>query len=211
MKKISKKKHLEIAIESIPKHPKPKVELEQYSTPSIIAADLLWNSYNLGDIVNKNIVDLGCGTGIFAISAMLLGAKNAIGVDVDPDSIAIARKISNDFNILDIEFRTCNISNFSYDLNVDVVIQNPPFGSQERSKKGEDLKFINKALELCPKVIYSFHMASTEEFLLDYYEKAGLAITHIFRYKFPIPKIYKFHNKESKYVDVIVLRAENVK
>jgi putative methylase len=50
-------------------------------------------------------------------------------------------------------------------------------------------------------------MASTEEFLIDYYEKNNLEITHIFRYDFPIPKIYEFHTKEMQNVNVIVIRA----
>ena len=75
MKKIRKKKQLEMAIQSIPPHPNPKVELEQYSTPAIIAADLLWNAYSLGDIENSEIIDLGCGTGILSIGSLLLGAS----------------------------------------------------------------------------------------------------------------------------------------
>ncbi len=74
-------------------------------------------------------------------------------------------------------------------------------------KKGADLKFISKAIELSPKVLYSFHMASTEEFLISYFEKNDLEITHIFRYNFPIPKIYEFHTRESANVEVIVIRA----
>ena len=50
MKKITKKKHLEMAIQKVPKHPNPKVDLEQYFTPATIAADLLWNAYSLEDI-----------------------------------------------------------------------------------------------------------------------------------------------------------------
>ena len=70
--KITRKKHLEMRLQSIPSHPKPKVGLEQYTTPSVIASDLLWNAFSLGDIENKNIVDLGCGTGVFAIGSSLL-------------------------------------------------------------------------------------------------------------------------------------------
>ena len=58
MKKITRKKHLEMKIQSIPPHPKPKVELEQYSTPSNIASDLLWNALSLGDIKNKNVYSI---------------------------------------------------------------------------------------------------------------------------------------------------------
>ena len=58
MKKITRKKHLEMRLQNIPSHPKPKVNLEQYSTPSIIASDLVWNAFSFGDIDSKNIFDL---------------------------------------------------------------------------------------------------------------------------------------------------------
>ena len=202
MKKITKKKHLEIAIQKVPKHPNPKVDLEQYSTPATIAADLLWNAYSLGDIADKKVMDLGCGTGIFAIASKLLGAASAIGVDIDKDSTDLASSYCGDVNFICSDI--CDLEN---DFDVDTIFQNPPFGSQKNAKKGADLKFISKAIELSPKVLYSFHMASTEEFLISYFEKNDLEITHIFRYNFPIPKIYEFHTRESANVEVIVIRA----
>lgn len=202
MKKITKKKHLEMAIQKVPKHPNPKVDLEQYFTPATIAADLLWNAYSLGDIANKKVMDLGCGTGIFAIASKLLGAASAIGVDIDKDSIDLASSYCGDVNFICSDI--CDLEN---DFDVDTIFQNPPFGSQKNAKKGADLKFISKAIELSPKVLYSFHMASTEEFLISYFEKNDLEITHIFRYNFPIPKIYEFHTRESANVEVIVIRA----
>lgn len=202
MKKITKKKHLEMAIQKVPKHPNPKVDLEQYSTPATIAADLLWNAYSLGDIADKKVMDLGCGTGIFAIASKLLGAASAIGVDIDKDSINLASSYCGDVNFICSDI--CDLEN---DFDVDTIFQNPPFGSQKNAKKGADLKFISKAIELSPKVLYSCHMASTEEFLISYFEKNDLEITHIFRYNFPIPKIYEFHTRESANVEVIVIRA----
>lgn len=202
MKKITKKKHLEMAIQKVPKHPNPKVDLEQYSTPAIIAADLLWNAYSLGDIADKKVMDLGCGTGIFAIASKLLGAASAIGVDIDKDSTDLASSYCGDVNFICSDI--CDLEN---DFDVDTIFQNPPFGSQKNAKKGADLKFISKAIELSPKVLYSFHMVSTEEFLISYFEKNDLEITHIFRYNFPIPKIYEFHTRESANVEVIVIRA----
>lgn len=202
MKKITKKKHLEMAIQKVPKHPNPKVDLEQYSTPATIAADLLWNAYSLGDIADKKVMDLGCGTGIFAIASKLLGAASAIGVDIDKDSIDLASSYCGD-----VDFICSDICDLENDFDVDTIFQNPPFGSQKNAKKGADLKFISKAIELSPKVLYSFHMASTEEFLISYFEKNDLEITHIFRYNFSIPKIYEFHTRESANVEVIVIRA----
>lgn len=202
MKKITKKKHLEMAIQKVPKHPNPKVDLEQYSTPATIAADLLWNAYSLGDIADKKVMDLGCGTGIFAIASKLLGAASAIGVDIDKDSTDLASSYCGD-----VDFICSDVCDLENDFDVDTIFQNPPFGSQKNAKKGADLKFISKAIELSPKVLYSFHMASTEEFLISYFEKNDLEITHIFRYNFPIPKIYEFHTRESANVEVIVIRA----
>ena len=178
MKKITKKKHLEMAIQKVPKHPNPKVDLEQYSTPATIAA------------------------GIFAIASKLLGAASAIGVDIDKDSIDLASSYCGDVNFICSDI--CDLEN---DFDVDTIFQNPTFGSQKNAKKGADLKFISKAIELSPKVLYSFHMASTEEFLISYFEKNDLEITHIFRYNFPIPKIYEFHTRESANIEVIVIRA----
>ncbi len=39
-----------------------------------------------------SIIDLGCGSGIIFISAMLLGAGSAVGVDISPDAVKISRQ-----------------------------------------------------------------------------------------------------------------------
>lgn len=36
---------------------------------------------------NKNIIDFGCGSGILAIAALLVGAKNATCIDIDPQAL----------------------------------------------------------------------------------------------------------------------------
>ena len=195
MKKITRKKHLEMRLQSIPSHPKPKVGLEQYTTPSVIASDLIWNAYSLGDVEDRDIVDLGCGTGIFAIGSALMGANSAVGVDVDEDSIALAQEVKDKLKLDNLNFIVSDINDFDESLNADTVFQNPPFGSQRNADSGQDLRFIQKAIELNCDVLYSFHMQSTEEFLINYYADNGLEITNIFRYEFPIPKIYDFHTK----------------
>lgn len=207
MKKITRKKHLEMRLQNIPVHPKPKVNLEQYTTPSVIASDLVWNAYSLGDIEDKTIFDLGCGTGIFTVASVLMGADSAIGIDIDIDSIELAENVANKLNVGNCNFIQKDIDEFNCDITPDTVFQNPPFGSQKKAEKGQDLKFVRKAADMKPEVLYSFHMASSEEFLLNYYKKNNLEITHIFRYNFPIPKIYDFHTKENQNVEVIVIRA----
>ncbi len=221
--KISKKKHLEIAIESIPNHPKPKIELEQYFTPPMITADIIWNAYNLGDIYGKNIIDLGCGTGIFTISSLIMGAKIGVGIDIDHDSINIAKETANSMEISDFYFLTKDIyeiKDFQEDIllncdltigddfNFDTSFTNPPFGSQSRSKRGADRIFMELSSNLA-NISYSFHMVKTKEFVKEYYESLGGTITHEFFYNFPIPHTYDFHEDELKNIEVIVLRVKN--
>ena len=104
MRKIKRKKHLEMKLQSIPPHPKPKVGLEQYTTPSIIASDLIWNAYSLGDIEERNVLDLGCGSGIFTIGCGLMGANTSCGVDIDEDSIRLACESSQKLKLDNVDF-----------------------------------------------------------------------------------------------------------
>ena len=38
-----------------------------------------------------NVLDFGCGSGILAIAALLLGAKHAVGTDIDPQALEASR------------------------------------------------------------------------------------------------------------------------
>lgn len=40
---------------------------------------------------NANLLDYGCGSGILAIAAKMLGAKTATGVDIDPQAVIASR------------------------------------------------------------------------------------------------------------------------
>ena len=204
---FKKKRQLEIALQDIPPHISPKVELEQYSTPAFIAADILWNAMSYGDLNNMKVVDLGCGTGIFTIGSALLGASESVGVDIDEDSISIARKQASIRGLNNTRFFLGDVAKFSE--SADTVIQNPPFGAQKANRKIADRIFLKKALEIAP-VVYSFHMKETQEFVVDLAKNYGAGVSHIFNYSFPIPKIYDFHVKEKLNVDVIVLRFEKV-
>src|SRR5574344_220494 len=39
------------------------------------------------DLKDKSVIDFGCGSGILAVSALKLGAKHVIGIDIDPQAI----------------------------------------------------------------------------------------------------------------------------
>ncbi len=40
----------------------------------------------------ETILDVGCGSGILSIAGVLLGAKNAVGVDIDAQSVKVSRE-----------------------------------------------------------------------------------------------------------------------
>jgi len=193
-------------LQSIPPHKDPKVHLEQYTTSSNIAADLLWNAYSLGDIENKKVADLGCGTGIFAVGAALLGAREVIGVDVDPDTIEIAKQQASKIGVDNIiKFILDDVQNFTE--IADTVIQNPPFGAQKAKRKEADRIFMKKAIEIAP-VVYSFHMKETEEFVEKFLSSLNEQVTCRFYYSFSILHIYHFHEKEKININVVVLRIQ---
>ena len=43
------------------------------------------------DLVGRQILDYGCGSGILAIAALKLGADTAVGVDIDPQALQASR------------------------------------------------------------------------------------------------------------------------
>ncbi len=195
------KKKLEILIERCAPFKKPKIELEQYITPAPIAAEILNLAFLKGDIKDKVVFDLGCGTGRLAIGASLLEARAVKGFDIDDAAVEIAKKNSETlrsgagFHCLDIlELRK----------KCDTVLQNPPFGVQ---KKGADRQFLEIAAET-GKVIYSMHKTSTREFIKDYVEKLGGEITEIAPVDFVLPHSYRFHKKRIKNIEVDVYRIE---
>jgi len=199
-----KKKELEIFLENVENFSSPKPWLEQYKTPSSIAADLLFIAYGFHDIGGKQVMDLGCGTGIFAIGAALLGAEQVIGVDVDKNSIEKADRVAKK-NHLDIEFRCSDISLITD--SVDTVVMNPPFGAQKKNVHA-DRMFIEKATSIA-KVTYSLHLKKTIPFiekLLKALDKNGTVINN---YQFPLPAQFPFHSKLKDTVTVSLLRISS--
>jgi 2-polyprenyl-6-hydroxyphenyl methylase/3-demethylubiquinone-9 3-methyltransferase len=51
-----------------------------------------------GDLSGKRFLDIGCGSGLFAIAAWQLGAKEVIGIDVDPVSVETSERNRDRFS-----------------------------------------------------------------------------------------------------------------
>ena len=177
---------------------RPSAELEQYTIPSDLAAEILNLAYLSRDIKNKVVLDLGCGSGLLMIGAALLDAKKIIGIDIDEKAIEITKKnIKNAEKLTSIKILE-KTGLFCMDVSewkrkVDTVIQNSPFGIQ---KLHADRIFLKKALE-CARKIYSLHRhyEKSREFLTKFIEKNGGKVEKIIKFKFRIPYMFKFHKK----------------
>ncbi|EDY36247.1 hypothetical protein ABOONEI_2234 [Aciduliprofundum boonei T469] len=184
-----KKKKLEILMEGVENYKNPKASLEQYFTPATIASDIMFLAYSLGDIEEKILADFGAGTGIFTIGACLLGARKIFSVEIDVGAIEILKKNLEKYKC-SAEILNMNVEEFNSE--VDTVVQNPPFGAQNRHA---DLPFLEKAMQVA-NVIYTLHNANTSEFIERKIFQNGWEITHRKFYDFSIPYMYGFHRKE---------------
>ncbi|MFP4655717.1 MAG: METTL5 family protein [Methanohalobium sp.] len=191
-----KQRKLEMLLEQVEGFDKPDVSLEQYMTPSLIAAELLHLAYMKGDL-KDTVYDLGCGTGILAIGAKLLGTKKVVGFDSDQYALEIAEKNAKIMNV-DVEFICQDIGNISG--KAQTVVMNPPFGSQMR---GSDRPFLSNALKMA-NVIYSIHNKGSKNFIQKFISPA--VITDWYTTGFPLKRTFKFHKKDVERIEVEVYR-----
>ncbi len=203
---INSKKQLAIILSKLKPLENPKVDVEQYCTDSEIAATILWNYGVIGEFNEKVIADLGAGNGILGLGALLLGAKKIYFVESEGNALEIAKKnyemIKSEFKIGEGVFLNQTIEDFQE--KCDIVLQNPPFGTK---KEHADKLFLEKAFILAP-IIYTFHKASTDDFIKKFIDKNGFSIRNEWLFKFPIKKIHSFHTKPVKDVLVKVYRLE---
>ena len=210
MKKIMSKSGLAVALSYLGGFKEPKVKDEQYITDSEVGASILWNAYLLGDIKGKVITDLGCGTGILGIGALLLGAKSVYLIDFDSNALKIAKnnilKVKSEgYSIGEVEFITKSIKDIK--IKSGIVLENPPFGTKI---KHNDMIFLEKAMTIAP-ITYSLHKSESKAFLERFSAKNNVKITHIWDFKFPIKASFAFHRRQIHRIDVSCFRFETSK
>ncbi|OBW92179.1 ribosomal protein L11 methyltransferase [Gallibacterium genomosp. 3] len=75
------------------------------------------------DLQDKTVIDFGCGSGILAIAALKLGAKQAIGIDIDPQAIQASRENAKRNGVED-RLQLYLSADTPQDLTADVVVAN---------------------------------------------------------------------------------------
>lgn len=75
------------------------------------------------DLEGKTVIDFGCGSGILAIAALKLGAKSAVGIDIDPQAILASRNNAEANGVAD-RLQLFLSDDKPADLKADVVVAN---------------------------------------------------------------------------------------
>lgn len=201
-----KLRQLEITLQQLAGFVKPRAALEQYQTPAPLAARLLYHALMKGDIAGRTVCDLGCGTGILAIGAALLGAGRVIGVDIDERALDVAQENAG-LTGADVTFLALDLRDGCRERigTCDTVVMNPPFGAQ---KAHADRPFIDCAIALAP-VTYSIFNAGSAQFVQAYTVQRA-EITERVGGKFPIKRTFAFHTQDIQEIEVEILRLERM-
>jgi putative methylase len=200
-----KLKQLEMTLQRLRGFSRPRASLEQYQTPAPLAARLLYHALMKGDIEGKRVCDLGCGTGILAIGAALLGAASVTGVDIDEKALAVARENADLLNA-EVRFLAADVREAGCHERIgtaDTVIMNPPFGAQ---KIHADRPFIDCSLAVAP-VTYSIFNAGSLPFV-EAYTAPKAEITDKVGGAFPIKRTFAFHTRDVLEIEVEILRLK---
>ncbi len=202
-----KLRQLEMTLQRARGFSRPRAALEQYQTPAPLAARLLYHALMKGDIEGKRVCDLGCGTGVLAIGAALLGAESVVGTDIDERALAVARENAALLDV-GVTFLAADLREDGCQERIgacDTVIMNPPFGAQ---KAHADRPFIDRALALAG-VTYSIFNAGSIPFVKAYTAQKA-EITEKIGGRFPIQRTFAFHKKDVQEIGVEILRLKRI-
>ncbi|MDN7025632.1 methyltransferase [Methanoculleus sp. FWC-SCC1] len=200
-------RHLEMRLERLAGFARPSARLEQYQTPPAVAARLLFHAYMQGAIEGRAVCDLGCGTGILACGAALLGASSVVGIDIDPGAVAAARKNADAVDA-QIGFLVGDVRDEGFDwssLRCDTVVMNPPFGAQ---KAHADRPFIDRSLQLASEV-YGIFNGGSSPFVAAYTEGRA-AVEEVIACSFPMRRTFAHHRKDRADIAVEVIHYRRI-
>jgi putative methylase len=187
----------------------PRAPLEQYRTPPELAAHLVHLADLRGDVEDRTVLDLGCGTGMLALGAALRGPDRVVGVDIDPAPLGTARKnerkVASKTSVSWVRADATDLP-LDPDPATTTVVMNPPFGAQSGNEHA-DREFLASAASVA-SVTYSIHNAGSESFVESFAADNGGEVTDSYRTEFELPRQFEFHDEEKRVIDAEVYRIE---
>ena len=199
-------------LESVADFSEPSPHLEQYLTPPELAAHLCHLAGLQGDL-ERQVVDLGTGTGMLAIAATLAGCDGVVGIDLDADALAVARRneraVVGDDGVAagrSIAWLRGDVTRQPVSCTDATVLSNPPFGAQHGNRHA-DRAFLETAREI-GAVSYTIHNEGSQDFVESFADDEGGTVTHAFRAAFPLPNQFEFHTEAEDTLEAEVFRIE---
>lgn len=203
-----KLKELEIKLEELEKISAPSPALEQYATPARVVAAIVFDAAMRGDVEGKRVGDFGCGSGIFAIASVFMGASAVQGYDIDSGSVELARRNAADIlseeAMSRVTFQALDVRDISGSF--DTVFQNPPFGAQRRNA---DIPFIKKAVQSAGAV-YTIHHIAAADYLRSRIRELGGTIEFEKKFIYEMPRMFAFHTKERRKFELILFKVVKI-
>jgi len=187
-----------------------KKYLEQYQTPTDIAARMAWTAYMKKHLESSTVLDMGCGMGVLTIAAVLNSAKRSICLDIDAEILEAGSAFIKD-HYSSVSPRIIFVCGDATELEfngVDVVLMNPPFGVVP-GNRGLDTLFLISAFRNS-RFIYSLHKYSKgfvnllRRLTLEY----GYAVTWFELLDFKIPMTYPRHRRRVYRVKTLFIGLE---
>jgi len=211
----------------------PTVDLEQYPTPADVAAHVVHLADLRGDVADRTVVDLGAGTGMFALGAALRGARRVVGVELDAGALGVAR--ANERRVgarTDVHWVHADATHPPLtrerlvatgrdesggtdadgarppagDADAVTAIMNPPFGARTGNEHA-DRAFLATVAALAD-VSYSVHNEGSREFVESFAADNGGTVTDAFAATLTLDRTYAHQTDEAADIDAEVFRIE---
>ena len=205
---MSSKRELEGQLAVVAGFDRPRAALEQYPTPPSLAAHVVHLADLQGDIEGRTVVDLGAGTGMFALGAALRSPARVVAVELDRSPLETAidnRRRVGTTSV--IHWVQADATRLPLRIAEPVtVVMNPPFGAQA-GQAGADRAFLETVAELA-SVSYSVHNAGSRSFIEAFAADNGGRVTHAFSAAFDLENQFPHHEAERREIDTEVYRIE---
>ena len=195
----------------------PDRELEQYATPTDIAAHLLHVAALRGDL-DGPVLDLGAGTGRLALAAALHRPARVLAAERDPAALGVAR--ANERRVdppVGVEWLQADATRLPFvptgSPTLDgplTVVANPPFGAQDGNAHA-DRRFLESVAALAddtPVVSYTIHNDGSRGFVESFAADAGATVTDAFAVTFPLARQFDHQTDARREIQTQVFRTE---
>ena len=179
----------------------------RYNSDSLLLYDFALNSRVRGDIL-----DIGCGSGIVGLLLARDLESGLVGVDLQDEMVAFARKNAGGVGIA-AEFFHSDIAAFSYPKKFWLIVSNPPFYPSGGTQSEDRSKNIARYEENLPFEVLlgsvNAHIHNRGSFIFCFDARALQRLMHeLALKKFHIARMRLVHPDKTKAARLVLIEAK---